>query len=68
MEFMAEIRLNGYVTALPSLRHDLSTTIVRFMAELTNYTEDGVNILIDNGWLEEPPQAVHPDSLKKKMH
>ncbi|HBV98684.1 MAG TPA: hypothetical protein DEF36_16835 [Desulfotomaculum sp.] len=50
------------------LRHDLSVTFVRLLAEFGNYTKDGVNILIDNGWLEEPPQAVNPDSLKKNMH
>jgi hypothetical protein len=28
------------------------------MAEVGAFSEDGANLLIQNGWLEEPPQAV----------
>lgn len=46
-------------------RHDLTTTLARLMTEVGDYTEDGVNILIDNGWLEEPSQAKDPDKPKQ---
>ncbi|MCM2535776.1 DUF3231 family protein [Neobacillus pocheonensis] len=27
------------------------------------FAEDGANIMIENGWLEEPPMAVDRDEL-----
>jgi hypothetical protein len=41
-----------------SLRHDLTATYARLMVEASNFAEDGVNIMIDNGWFEEPPRTV----------
>jgi hypothetical protein len=31
---------------------------MRSLAEMLAYVEDGANILIDNGWMEEPPKAA----------
>lgn len=50
------------------MRHDISVTFLRLMTEVGKYAEDGLNILIDNGWMEESPQAPGPDHNKKKMH
>jgi nitrogen fixation protein len=33
------------------------------MAEILQYAEDGANIMIDNGWREQPPQAPDRDQL-----
>jgi hypothetical protein len=30
-----------------------------------DYVEDGANILIDHGWMEQPPQAVDREALAK---
>jgi hypothetical protein len=38
-------------------RRDLGVTFTRLQAEVAFYGEDGAEIMIDNGWLEEPPQA-----------
>ncbi|WP_066151864.1 DUF3231 family protein [Halalkalibacter krulwichiae] len=55
---------SNYATAAAaSLRTDISTTYVRLATEVTSYANDGVNIMIDNSWLEEPPQTVN-----KKIH
>jgi len=35
------------------------------MAEIGAYAEDGANIMIDNGWLEQPPGAADRDLLAK---
>lgn len=35
-------------------RHDLTVTFARFTVEIGKYSDDGLNILINNGWLEEP--------------
>lgn len=44
-------------------RSDLIVDYTRIMAEILKYSEDGMNILIENGWLEKPPTT--PDYDKK---
>ncbi|CAH1221487.1 hypothetical protein PAECIP111891_05198 [Paenibacillus allorhizoplanae] len=46
-----------------SPRRDLAALYVRLTSEILNYAEDGANIMIDNGWLEQPPQASDRDRL-----
>jgi hypothetical protein len=46
-----------------STRRDLVAQYTRLMAETGQYAEDGMNIMIDNGWLEEPPQSANRDAL-----
>ena len=61
------VEIGNYGKAFASsLRHDITATFVRLMTEVGNYSEDGVNILIDHGWLEEPPQANNGDAPAKK--
>jgi hypothetical protein len=49
-----------------SPRRDLGTMYTRLMAEITKYSEDGANIMIDSGWLEQPPTAADRDELAKR--
>jgi hypothetical protein len=44
-------------------RMDLSALYARLSAEIALYAEDGANVLIDHGWLEEPPQADDRNAL-----
>ncbi|WP_188454846.1 DUF3231 family protein [Virgibacillus oceani] len=47
-----------YGTAMgASPRKDIGVKYALLLAEVTLYTEDGANLMIDHGWLEEPPQA-----------
>lgn len=39
------------------MRRDLATTYQRIITETQTYAEDGANIMINNGWMEQPPQA-----------
>lgn len=48
------------------LRRDLALTYSRLLAESGLYHEDGANIAIDNGWLEEPPQADNRKELARQ--
>ena len=41
-----------------SFRHDLTVELAKISTSVISYFEDGVNIMIDNGWLEEPPRIV----------
>lgn len=45
------------------MRRDLGLTISRFMADITLFAEDGLNIIIDKGWLERIPEAANRKEL-----
>ncbi|MBS4213965.1 MULTISPECIES: DUF3231 family protein [Neobacillus] len=49
-----------------SPRKDLGLHYVRLSAEIAKYAEEGANIMIKNGWLEQPPMAADRDELSKK--
>lgn len=49
-----------------SLRGDLISMYNRLSLEIQLYSEDGANIMIKNGWLEQPPMAADRDELAKK--
>lgn len=56
---LSGIGVGNYAMAMvSSMRHDLSATFVRLIGEAANYVEDGLNIMIENGWFEEPPRVV----------
>ncbi|MEK3887498.1 DUF3231 family protein [Bacillus sp. FSL K6-3431] len=38
---------------------DLGLVYTRLMAKIAKYAEEGANIMIDNGWMEEPPKAAN---------
>lgn len=48
-----------------SPRHDLGTHYVRFTAEIAKYANDGANIMIENGWMEQPPQGPDRDQIAR---
>ncbi|MCF8568136.1 DUF3231 family protein [Alicyclobacillus tolerans] len=50
---------------LASPRRDLALTYTRLMGEVELYAEDGANITIDNGSLEQPPMAEDRKQLAK---
>jgi len=57
-----------YGTAVSqSPRGDISAMYNRLSLEIQLYAEDGANIMIRNGWLEQPPMASDRDELIKKQ-
>lgn len=48
---------SGYYGAAFSLsqRRDLAAKYAMMIAEIAKYAEDGVNIMINKGWMEQPP-------------
>lgn len=46
-----------------SLRLDLAVDYAKLTAEIGLYAEDGANLLIDNGWMEEPPQSPNRTAM-----
>ena len=49
-----------------SLRRDLATKMTQVIGEDLLLVEDGINIMIDNEWLEQIPQADDREELVKK--
>nr|WP_285847881.1 MULTISPECIES: DUF3231 family protein [unclassified Mesobacillus] len=48
-----------------SQRSDLVVDYSRVNAEVLKYSEDGINIMIANEWLEQPPLSVDRKDLTK---
>lgn len=46
-------------------RRDLSAGYARMITEMGLLAEDGMNLLIDNGWIEQPPAATDHENLAK---
>lgn len=46
-----------------SPRRDLGLKYASLIPEIALYAEDGANIMIKHGWLEEPPQSDNRDKL-----
>ncbi|WP_010531183.1 DUF3231 family protein [Lentibacillus jeotgali] len=49
-----------------SLRKDLQLAYTKQIAEIMKYASDSVKIMIENGWMEEPPMSVDRDQLARK--
>lgn len=60
----AKLRLFGDSLSV-SNRHDLIAAYSRLVVETANYVEDGTNILIEHGWLEQMPLAANRSELAK---
>lgn len=65
---LAQVGIGNYANAMSScLRHDLSATFARLIMEIGNFGEDGINIMIQNGWFEEPPRHVDRREVIKDL-
>jgi hypothetical protein len=49
-----------------SPRRDIGAHYTRLIAEILKYGEDGANIMINNGWLEQPPSATDREKLANR--
>ncbi|MCM3392801.1 MULTISPECIES: DUF3231 family protein [Cytobacillus] len=47
-------------------RRDLSASYARMIAEMGVLAEDGINLLIKNEWMEQPPIATDHEELAKR--
>ena len=48
-----------------SPRRDIGIQYTRLIGEIAKYAEDGIELLIKNGWLEQPPTAIDREGLAK---
>jgi len=58
------LSIGYYATSMAtSMRRDVSLLYLKLSAEIASYAEDGAAIMIQNGWLEEPPLSLNRDQL-----
>lgn len=61
------LSIGYYGTAMAmSPRRDIGLKYIQLTQEILAYAEDGANIMIDNGWLEQPPMALNRNKLAKE--
>jgi hypothetical protein len=66
---LINLSVGYYGTAVSqSPRGDISAMYNRLSMEVQMYAEDGANIMIKNGWMEQPPMASDRDELVKKKN
>jgi hypothetical protein len=56
------VGMYGQAMAL-SLRRDVAALYASFIAKAGAYAEDGVNLMIERGWLEQPPHFLDRERL-----
>ncbi|MCB2292704.1 DUF3231 family protein [Clostridium algoriphilum] len=54
---------NDGMALAETLRRDLQMKFMRITSEVMKYIKDGAVIMIDNNWLEQPPQSVEHKNL-----
>ncbi len=57
---------NYGMSVAASQRKDIAAIYARLNAEILLFAEDGANIMIDEGWLEQPPLAADRNDLSEK--
>jgi hypothetical protein len=64
---MFSMKIRSYANALSlNGRRDLGLMYGKFLLDIGLYVEDGAQIMIDQGWMEQPPEAVDRDFLTSK--
>jgi hypothetical protein len=64
--FLIQAAMAYYGTALSSsMRHDLAAQYSAAISRDAKVAEDGLNIMIANGWFEQPPHTVDRKELAK---
>jgi len=46
-----------------TMRSDLEVKYIKYISQIMKYGKKGANIMIDNKWLQQPPQAVKHENL-----
>jgi hypothetical protein len=67
MALLTSAGIGNYSTAAASSqRNDLMLNFERLSLEIALYAKDGADIMIQNGWLEQPPGTLDKEQLTKK--
>lgn len=63
--FSMKIRAIGNSMAVNG-RHDIGFLYTKSLMNIALFVEDGAKIMLENGWMEQPPEAVDRDTLPSK--
>jgi hypothetical protein len=66
VQLSTQIAIAFYGTALSvTSRADIAEKYIVMTGELVRFAEDGANLMIENGWMEEPPKSSDRRALTK---
>lgn len=66
IDTLNSIGMSNFGLSLASTtRNDLAVLFGKLVAVAAKYSRDGADLLIENGWYEEPPTSVNRDKLLK---
>ncbi|WHZ05522.1 DUF3231 family protein [Neobacillus sp. YX16] len=64
---MFSIKIRSFANAMSvNGRRDIGLMYMKSLAEVTLFVEDGANIMIEHGWMEQPPKAIDRENLSSK--
>jgi hypothetical protein len=64
---MFSMKIRSYANGMSlNGRRDIGLMYGKFLLDIGLYVEDGAQIMIEHGWMEQPPEAVDRDSLTSK--
>ncbi|MFA1819225.1 DUF3231 family protein [Virgibacillus oceani] len=64
---MFSMKIRSYANGLSlNGRRDIGGMYAKFLMDVGLYVEDGANIMIDQGWMEQPPKAADREDLAKE--
>ncbi|WP_429310984.1 DUF3231 family protein [Paenibacillus mucilaginosus] len=62
---LSSAKVRNWVDSLAvSPRHDLGADYERVLMETMKFADDGAKLLIEQGWMEQPPQAPEHEKLR----
>ena len=65
---MARIILAYGLGLTNSARKDVAADFTRLTAEILEFSKDGVDLMIENGWLEKVPETANRQELTQLIH
>jgi hypothetical protein len=66
VSMLGSITISNYGAAIgSSFRSDLALNYTRFIADVSKHAKEGIGIMIENHWLEQPPQAINHKELAR---
>ena len=67
MNHMAEVSASGVgslgLSMADTLRSDIETIYIKYLLSSLKYDKKGINLMIDNSWLQQSPQAIRHENL-----
>jgi hypothetical protein len=64
---MFSMKIREYANGVSlSARKDIAALYARCEADVGFYVEDGANLMIDQGWMEQPPEVINRAKLVSK--